>query len=272
MKDGLSIPALLSFLGYEAARGILANFSASDREKLAFEAARGGFSEEAGENAVECMGKHIAAYRLVGQVGVSAARRELGKQFGASSVDGILDRVSTVASLEQAEVCESDYGLPWGELDSFGLAHMIGYLPAEHAGQVLMEHCQSVASVALVCDAAGILEHLGEVLSTLDPVDREEMIDEIAFCEPELATRLQIHLCGLFDILDLDYKELARVLGGSAVEDIALALLEAEKVNGVALEDEQASGSSLAERPSRSSRSSPPVDSPKDFFLAPSYV
>ena len=227
MKEGLSVPALLKFLGYDAARAVISQFSHREREELAFETAVGAFTEETTAQSVRVMGQHIAAYQLVARVGVISARAQLSEQFDTKCVDTVLDRVTTMAVVKPDNVtAKSKEG--FDSASPSVIAHMLGYLPADHGAKLLVRFESVVANIAMVCEAAGLLEHLGEIFAALEPLKRDELLDEVAMTCPELATRMQVHLCGLVNILDLDYHELADVLGGAAVEDIALALMAAE--------------------------------------------
>ena len=285
MKDGLSVPALLKFLGYESARAVIAQFSPKEREQFAMEAARGEFSEEMTMRSVQLMGQHIAAYKLVARVGVTSARERLNQQYESACVDTVLDRVTTMAVLKPGEDSR-DAGNETKSEQPAVIAHMLGYLPAEHACKILLDHEGGIANIAMVCEAAGLLEHLGEIFAQLEPIKRDELLDEVATSCPELATRMQVHLCGLVNILELDYHELADVLGGAAVEDIALALMAAEApvqqrcinamdgLRGAMLEAQLESPApvQLSEMDAAAQRISCLVGNALDARFAPSYV
>ena len=228
MKVGLSVPALLKFLGYESARAVISQFSQKEREDLAFEAAVGAFTEETTAQSVKLMGHHIAAYKLVARVGVNSAREKLQQNLDSRCVDTVLDRVTTMAVVDTDNNHAAKGKETYKDAQPAVIAHMLGYLPAEHGAKILLQFESVVANIAMVCEAAGLLEHLGEIFAALEPFKRDELLDEVATSCPELATRMQVHLCGIVNILDLDYHELADVLGGAAVEDIALALMAAE--------------------------------------------
>ena len=285
MKVGLSVPALLKFLGYEAARAVISQFSPKEREDLAFEAAIGAFTEEITAQSVKLMGQHIAAYKLVARIGVNSAREKLQQNLDSRCVDTVLDRVTTMAVVDTDNLAAKGKET-YKEAQPAEIAHMLGYLPADHGAKILLQFESVVANIAMVCEAAGLLEHLGEIFAVLEPFKRDELLDEVATSCPELATRMQVHLCGLVNILDLDYHELADVLGGAAVEDIALALMAAEApvqrrcidamdgLRGAMLEAhlESPVPVQLSEIDAASQRISCLVGSALDARFAPSYV
>jgi len=231
MTDGFCVPALLQFLGHATARAVLANVPYREREQLAVEAVthRGSGSGQT-ERTVRTMGRHLMAYSLVATVGVTAARRKLLESFDASVVDGLLERVTTMGRLSSPAAERST--VDGGAFDSLAvgpMAHALAFLPAEHAAELLQRHAERVGALALASDAAGLFEHFGDCLATLEGLARDELLDGVAEADAELATRLQVHICGSVDLLDLEYDELAAVLGGAAVEDIALALMAADQ-------------------------------------------
>ena len=195
MMSTFSTVALLNCLGYEKARAVLFEMNSVERFKLAFD----------------------------------AATTRLGDGDIESTIDVVFSHLSVGEQEHVSEQWCSDCNMPESldQLSDAQLALLISYLTPNESGSLLNDNRQRCAGVAHSCRALGTLDHLGYSLSELSCDSRSEIIDLIAEKNVDIANQLQIRFNGLVDILELDYDELAAVLGGAPVEEIANALMAA---------------------------------------------
>jgi hypothetical protein len=194
MTGTFSTVALLNCLGYEKARTVLFEMNPSERFKLAFDVATTALNDTDIDLTIDVVYSHLS--------------------HGEESVF-------------PSPCCESQgrsHNLQ--DLSNMQLASIVSYLTPAETGSLLNDNRARCAAVAENCYHIGTLDHFGKSLSELEVESRSEIIDLIAEHNIDIANQLQIKFNGLIDLLELDYDELAAVLGGGPVEEIASALLE----------------------------------------------
>lgn len=192
MTGTFSTVALLNCLGYEKARTVLFEMNPSERFKLAFDAATTALND--------------------------------------SDIDLTIDTVYSHLSHGEEEFSSSDWCHDQGchnlhDLSNMQLASIVSYLTPAETGSLLNDNRARCADVAENCYDLGTLDHFGMSLSELGTEARSDIIDLIAEKNVDIAHQLHIRFNGLVDLVELDYDELAAVLGGGPVEEIANALL-----------------------------------------------
>jgi len=193
MTGTFSTVALLNCLGYKKARTVLFEMNSAERFKLALDAATTRLYDGDIEDMIDVVFSHLSHREY----------EQFTSHWGCDR--SVSDGLSGLTDMQVASV--------------------VSYLTPSESGELLENNRHRCGAIAENCYELGTLDHFGISLSELENESRSEIIDLIAERNVDIANQLQIKFNGLVDLLELDYDELAAVLGGAPVEEIASALL-----------------------------------------------
>jgi len=194
MTGTFSSVALLRCLGFEKARVVLLQMSKVERFKLALDTATTVVDDDDINSTIDTVYSNF-----------SHSSNNCGIDLNWFAEESLDSRLASLSSIE--------------------LSRFISYITPAEAALIIDEKMNIVFQIARFCLDLGTLDHFAYSLAELDTDLRSEVIDTISRYDIELANHLQIRFNGLVDIIDLDYGELAAMLGGGPVEEIAGALL-----------------------------------------------
>lgn len=228
MRERVSVPALLQFLGVEAARAVLAELGPAERVFVALEAV------EAPEVAPSEQGRTVARFslyltarELASRGGVARAREVLEARLEPSVVDEVLDGLAAAA--DDGPPCASGPALEAlvGRPASV-VARVLVWLPAADVAWILASAGDRAGELAMHLAALGQAGHLASAVASMEPSLRRSVLEAVAADDPVLALRLRMASVDVASLLDaLGDDDLVRVVAAATVEDLAVLLMTA---------------------------------------------